>query len=197
MPRSYSLGKRAEHVADTRRRIVDAALELYQEKSVSATTMLDVARRADVAPGTVANHFGSAEALAAEVTAQVLTDLRVPTPDLFDGIDGLGDRIRVLVGEISAFFDRSKLWYQVSQREPPGTKVWADAEARYYAEQEALIRAALGPVAADEDAVAVVSALLGTYVLGSIEATGRTAEEAVDLMSDLLMAWLAKRHPGA
>jgi AcrR family transcriptional regulator len=191
------LGKRAESVADTRRRIVDAALALYQEKSVSATTMLDVARRADVAPGTVANHFGSAEALAAEVTAQVLTDLRVPAPDLFDGVEPLEQRIRLLVVEISAFFERSKLWYQVSQREPPGTKVWADAEARYYAEQDALIRAALGPVAADGDAVAVVSALLGTYVLGAIEASGRSAEYAVELMSDLITAWLATRHPGA
>ena len=34
--------------------------------------MLDVARRADVAPGTVANHFGSAAALAAEVTEQAV-----------------------------------------------------------------------------------------------------------------------------
>ena len=197
MPRSYSLGKRAEHVADTRRRIVDAALELYQEKSVSATTMLDVARRADVAPGTVANHFGSAEGLAAEVTAQVLADLRMPTVDLFDGVDHLAQRIRLLVGEISAFFERSKTWYQVSQREPPGAQVWRDAEARYYVEQDALIRAALGPVAADADAVAVVSAMLGTYVLGAIEASGRTAEEAVELMADLLTAWLATRHPDA
>jgi AcrR family transcriptional regulator len=197
VPRSYSLGKRADSVADTRRRIVDAALELYQEKSVSATTMLDVARRADVAPGTVANHFGSAEGLAAEVTAQILTDLQVPTPDLFDGVDDLGQRIRLLVGEISTFFERSKTWYQVSQREPPGAQVWRDAEARYYVEQDLLIRAALGPVAADADAVAVVSAVIGSYVLGAIEANGRSAEDAVDLVSDLITAWLATRHPGA
>ena len=197
MPRSYSLGKRAEQVADTRRRIVDAALALYQEKSVSATTMQDVARRADVASGTVANHFGSAEALAAEVTAQVLADLRMPTPDLFDGVDPLGQRIRLLVGEISAFFERSKPWYQVSQREPPGAQVWADAETRFYVELDTLVRAALGQAAADGDAVAVVSALLGTYVLGAIEATGRTAEDAVELLSDVITAWLATRHPGA
>ena len=51
MPSKYALGKRAVQQADTRRRIIDAALALYQEQGVSATTMLDVARRADVAPG--------------------------------------------------------------------------------------------------------------------------------------------------
>lgn len=176
---------------------MDAALALYQEKSVSATTMQDVARRADVAPGTVANHFGSAEALAAEVTAQILTVLRMPTPDLFDGVGQLGARIRILVGEISAFFERSQPWYQVTQREPAGAQVWRDAEARFYTDLDALVRAALGPAAEDADAVAVVSALLGTYVLGAIEATGRTTDDAVELLGDLIVAWLATRHPGA
>jgi AcrR family transcriptional regulator len=150
-----------------------------------------------VAPGTVANHFGSAEALAAEVTAVVLTDLRVPTPDLFDGIDRLGPRIRLLVEELSKFFERSKTWYQVSLREPPGAQVWQDAEARFYVELDTLVRAALGPVAADAEAVAVVSALLGTYVMGSIEASGLSAESAVALISEVITTWLTARHPGA
>ena len=87
MPRKYELGKRAVQQADTHRRIVDAALELYQESGIATTTMLDVARRADVAPGTVANHFGSVDALAQEATARILADLRMPAPDLFAGVE--------------------------------------------------------------------------------------------------------------
>ena len=49
LAQKYSSG-RATQQADTRRRIIAAALELYQEQGVSATTMLDIARRADVAP---------------------------------------------------------------------------------------------------------------------------------------------------
>ena len=93
-------------------------MALYQEQGVSATTMLDVARRADVAPGTVANHFGSASALAAEVSGTILGDLHMPTPDLFDGVDGLPDRIGLLVRELSAFFERSEPWWRASQRDP-------------------------------------------------------------------------------
>ncbi len=96
MPRKYALGKRAVQQADTRRRIIDGRPRAHQEKGIGATTMLDVARRADVAPGTVANHFGSAEALATEVTTRILADLRMPTPDLFDGVEAMPDRIRLL-----------------------------------------------------------------------------------------------------
>lgn len=193
MPRSYSLGKRAVQQADTRQRIVEAALALYQEQGISATTMHDVSRRADVAPGTVANHFGSAEALATEVTLLILADLRMPSPDLFDGVDQLADRIRLLTHALAAFFERSESWYRVSQREPRGGQAWAEAEARYYIELDTLIRAALGELATDVDAVAVISAVLGTWVIGAIQATGRSAQDAVGLVSDLLVTWLATR----
>jgi AcrR family transcriptional regulator len=192
LPRSYSLGKRAAQQAETRKRIVDAALAVYEEKGVTATTMQDVARRADVAPGTVANHFGSARALASVATSQVLADLRMPTPDLFDGVEGIPDRIRLLISEIAAFFHRSESWYRVAQREP-GNPAWAEAEARYYAELDSMIRTALGPLASDADAVAVVSAVLTTWVIGAMQASGYSGSAASGLVSDLLIAWLATR----
>lgn len=195
MPRTYSLGKRADQVAETRRRIVDAARALYEEQGVSATTMQDVARRADVAPGTVANHFGSAEALASEVTIGILAHLRMPTVELFEGATDLAQRIHRLVHEMSSFFRRSQSWWYVQQREP-GAQVWVDAEAHFYVELGELVRAALGPQAGDADAVAVVSALLGAWVLGAIEATGRSPEVAADLVAGMLTAWLTAR-PGA
>ena len=197
MPRKYELGKRASQQADTRRRIVAAALELYQERGVSTTTMLDIARRADVAPGTVANHFGSAAALATAVTGEILGELRMPTPDVFDGVVGLRERVDLLVRELSAFFDRSGPWYRASQRDGAGVSFWADAEARFYVELDALVRAALGPLSADEDAVAVVVTVFGRWVIGSLQETGRTSEEAERLVADLLATWLETRRPPA
>ena len=193
MPRKYALGKRATQQAETQRRIIEAALALYQEKGVSATTMLDVARRADVALARSPTTSGPPGALATEATTTILADLRMPTPNLFDGVDRLSDRIHLLVRELAAFFERSEPWYRVSQREPADVEFWADAETRYYGELEALVRAALGPLATDADAVAVVSAVLGTWVIGTIQATGRSAETAVELVSDLLATWLATR----
>jgi AcrR family transcriptional regulator len=195
VPRTYELGKRAVQKAETRRRIVAAAMDLYQERGVSATTMLDVARRADVAPGTVANHFGSAAALAAEVTAEILGELRMPTLHVFDGVVGLRARVDRLVREMSAFFERSDPWYRASRREGAGVSFWADAEARYYVQLDALVRAALGPLSSDDDAVAVVVTVFGRWVIGSLQEAGRTNEEAVRLVSDLLATWLESRSP--
>lgn len=194
MPRKYTLGKRAAQQADTRRRIIAAALELYKEQGVSVTTMLDIARRADVAPGTVANHFGSAAALAREVTGELFGELRMPTPDLFDGVSGLRDRVDLLVRELSAFFDRAGPWWRASQRES-SLPFWADAEARYHQQVDALVRAALGPLSSDEDAVALVITVFSRWVIGSLQEAGRTSEQAVSLVSDLLASWLETRTP--
>lgn len=191
MPRAYTLGKRAVQQADTRRRIIDAAIALYLERGVSSTTMQDVARRADVAPGTVANHFGSREALANEVSITLLSDLRMPTPDMFDGVEGLGDRIHLMLSEMAAFFERVEPWWRASQRES-GVSFWADAERRYYGELDTLIRVALGPLG-DDDAVALITTVLGRWVLGSLVETGRTTEQAVDLLSEVFTDWLEGR----
>lgn len=55
--RSYRLGKRADAAASTRRRIVEATLELHDEQGISVTTFRDIAGRAAVAPSTVLQHF--------------------------------------------------------------------------------------------------------------------------------------------
>jgi AcrR family transcriptional regulator len=59
-PRSYNLGKRHDQVDQGRRQIVDAARDLLREAtSYSAFTLDAVAKRADVARGTVYYQFGS------------------------------------------------------------------------------------------------------------------------------------------
>jgi hypothetical protein len=52
MSRPYRLGKRAINLGETRRRIVEGAADAYAERGVQATSMQEVARRADVAPAT-------------------------------------------------------------------------------------------------------------------------------------------------
>jgi AcrR family transcriptional regulator len=58
--RKYNLGKRTASVEATRARIIDAAIDAYAELNVSGTSMHEVARRANVAPGTVLYHFATA-----------------------------------------------------------------------------------------------------------------------------------------
>lgn len=57
MTRKYELKRRAERQAETRRRIVAAAVELHRTKGPARTTLSDVARLADVERHTLYRHF--------------------------------------------------------------------------------------------------------------------------------------------
>jgi AcrR family transcriptional regulator len=57
-------GRRAEHKEATRRRIVSAALTLFQAKGFDATTTKAIAKRAGIAEGTVFNYFASKDEIA-------------------------------------------------------------------------------------------------------------------------------------
>lgn len=61
---SRAPGRRAQQKEALRRRIVTAALELFQTKGFDATTTKQIARRAKVAEGTVFNYFQTKEDIA-------------------------------------------------------------------------------------------------------------------------------------
>ena len=193
MPRRYTLGKRATQKEATRQRILDAAAGLYQEHGVSQTTIPDVARRADVAPGTVLNHFASADALARAVVEGVLGSLQLPSETIFGDLTAGPDRLARLSHELFAFYERSEAWYRVYAMEPNGVPAWADAEAAFYAAHDRLIRGALGGLARDESTVAIVSTILGGEVYSRLHGRGLTTAEIADLVTDLLVPWLERK----
>ena len=84
-PRAYSLGRRAEQMARTRDRILAAAIEAYRDNGIRGTSMQEVARRADVAPGTVLNHFPTPAALTEAALARITESLDPPSPAVLSG----------------------------------------------------------------------------------------------------------------
>ncbi|HEY8182049.1 MAG TPA: TetR family transcriptional regulator [Thermoanaerobaculia bacterium] len=59
-----SIGRRAQNKQEIRRRIVKAALSLFQSKGFDATTTKAIARKAGIAEGTVFNYFKTKEDIA-------------------------------------------------------------------------------------------------------------------------------------
>ena len=57
MPRKYELRRRAERQEETRRRIVQATVELHEAVGPSKTTISAIAERAGVDRSTVYRHF--------------------------------------------------------------------------------------------------------------------------------------------
>jgi len=80
MTRSYRLQRRAERQAETRRRIIDAAIALHQTLGPARTTVSDIAERARVGRVTVYRYFGNEPALARACSSTYFQ--RHPLPDL-------------------------------------------------------------------------------------------------------------------
>jgi AcrR family transcriptional regulator len=194
MPRSYNLGRREAPKADTRARIIEAALGVYRLRGFAGASNLAVARAADVAPATVRNHFPDPEDLARAVFESLLVELDVPTPAIFDGLDGLRARVERLARELAAFYERSHQVWAMYEREPELIRVWGGGVDRYYADIEQLMRVALGDLGNDERSMAVVASVIGPPTFFALEARGLTFDEAVALTLELALPWLEQRR---
>ena len=131
-PRSYTMQRRSRHVAQTRERILDAALELFSKQGAQATTMTEVARRADVSPTTVSNHFATQDSLIEAVVSRVFDDIQVPDSTIFAGTRSMAGRLRVLTSSIYAFFERTLSWYELLGAELVEVPVLARAQAAFW-----------------------------------------------------------------
>src|SRR5258706_12481037 len=140
VPRRYTLGKRGEVQAETRRRIVEATLRLYREVGIGGVTVPVVARAADVAPATVRNHFPGPTDLAEAAADAILAQLGMPDASIFDGARGPIERVERLLVEVAAFFERGTGWWEVRVADRSGGDAWAAPEARYNEQISAVLR---------------------------------------------------------
>ena len=117
--RKYELKKRAERLAETRRRITEATIELHRTVGPAATQVNEVARRAGVQRMTVYNHFPDEASLFTACS----THWRAlhPAPDLaaWRAVDDPGTRLRLGLRELYA-------WYR--ETEPMTANVLRDAQ---------------------------------------------------------------------
>jgi len=192
VPRQYRLGKRGDAMAATRARIVAATLAIYRDRGIDAATVPAVAKAADVAPATVRNHFPGESALADAAAEAILEQLAMPDARIFAGIDGPLARVERLVHDVVAFYERGTGWWQVRERDRARGDAWAGPEAAYRADMGELVGAALGPLAADAVATAVVSTVIEPLYF-SLRASGSTPEEAMDVQLAIVLPWLDRR----
>jgi AcrR family transcriptional regulator len=106
--RSYRLKRRAERQAQTRERIVDSAVELYEEVGPSRTTISAVAARAGVQRLTVYRHFPTDGSLAVAAAERHLA--RYPLPVITDwfGVRDPGARLERALSELYGFYRTSE-----------------------------------------------------------------------------------------
>ena len=111
--RKYELKKRAERLAETRRRITETTVELHRTVGPAATQISEVARRAGVQRVTVYNHFPDDASLFAACSAHWRDLHPAPDPTTWDG------DLRTSLRELYA-------WYR--ETEPMTANVLRDAQ---------------------------------------------------------------------
>jgi len=120
-PRDYDMSRRAASVEETRRRIVEATVELHGERGVFGTSWRDIAERADVSVATVYKHFPSLDELV-PACGDVLMERLLP-PDAQSAPTVIGDghtvreRLERVAIELFAFYERGGRHLEADFRE--------------------------------------------------------------------------------
>ena len=139
--RKYELKNRAEEMAETHRRITEAAIELHGTVGPSRTTLSAVAKRAGVERRTLYRHFPTEADLFAACSTHYFTANPWPDIDEWRAIRDPQKRLERALDELYGYYERT---------EPMFSNVLRDAELLDFA------RDAVAPLHAYLDAAAEV-----------------------------------------
>ena len=128
---TYTMVARAEGMAATRDRIVQAALKLALEQAYEDITLVAIAQAADVSHQTVLNHFASKEKVAAAAAELLARDTAAARARAKPG--DLTGAISILVGEYERFGDANVRWAIASERLGALASLLEDARAGHQA----------------------------------------------------------------
>lgn len=201
-PRRYRMKKRTEAVADTRLRIVEAAMQLHGEKGILATSWKDIAQEADVALGTVYKHFPTLAELVPACGELLMQRIRPPSAEDADHLIGdatlVSDRLHRVATALFAFYERGgrHLESDLRERELPAIREWEDYLRAVVAH---LVGTALRPAAPTDAQARIVSALFDFPSFKAMNERGLDASEAADALVAMVVCWLeqAKESPAS
>jgi len=159
MARNYTLKRRAERQAETRQRIVDAAIELHSSVGPADTTISMIAERAGVQRHTLYAHFPDERAMLMACSGHSLELDPLPDAEPWRGIGDARERLGVGLRAVYDWYARNaslvacvlrdaehhELVREISTlRYGPGIAAWHDAlAAKLSAKQRAVLAVAL------------------------------------------------------
>jgi AcrR family transcriptional regulator len=106
--RAYSMARRADDVAQTRQRIIEAAVRLHGSIGPAQTTVSALAAEAGVTRLTVYRHFPEAELLFAECSRHWAAGQRMPDLDLWRRHAEPRERLRVGLSDLYRFYEEAQ-----------------------------------------------------------------------------------------
>ena len=128
-PRRYELGKRAESMEETRRRIAAATFELHTLIGPKATTISAIAERAGVQRWTVYRHFPDDLSLFTACVAHGFGVMPSPDPESWLAIADPQERVRTALAELYAFYRETESAWDNILRDLPTMPALIEANA--------------------------------------------------------------------
>lgn len=107
MARPYTLKRRAEQQVETRRRIVEAAVELHGSVGPALTTVSMVAQRAGVQRHTFYAHFPDERSLAMACSGMAFTRDPLPDAEPWRSIEERSERLRAGLRALYDWYERN------------------------------------------------------------------------------------------
>ena len=188
------MSRRAAAVEETRRRIVDATLELHAEQGIAATSWDEIAGRAGVGVGTVYRHFPSVDELVPACGHVVRELLALPDPSdapaLLAGANGTRARVERLVGEVFAIYDRGADVIRAARREQDVHPDVGHTVAKIEAVLDALVEAALDPLEVGMLERRLTRAMVDLWTWTALRAQGLDRAETEAAVSAMLACHL-------
>jgi AcrR family transcriptional regulator len=117
MARRYEQRERARRHEETRRRIIDALIELHETVGAAQTTVVEVARRAGVGRMTVYNHFATEAEMVAACTSHWIELHPPPDVDAWTRIRDPHQRLAVALGELYAYYRETQAMWTTAYRD--------------------------------------------------------------------------------
>ncbi len=184
--RTYNLGRRAETAAETRQRLVEATAALHAERGISATSLRDIAERARVSVGTAYHHFPTYLDAVQACGAHTMAISPLPSQSIFDGVDGLDERVHVLVRELCDWYERNP-WLE---RIRPERHAYPPVEEGISIVERGIEQLARIAAKCTADEARTVAALADVAVYSSLLRAGVPVGRVPGRIADAIVAWL-------
>jgi AcrR family transcriptional regulator len=197
--RPYRMRKRREEIDETRRRIIEATVELHATVGPAHATFSAVAEKADVQRSTVYRHFADEEALFGACTSHWLAEHPWPRAEAWSAIADPAERLRLGLRELYRYYEHNERMLFNSYRDFALMPAFVGEFMR--AQVRSLHAALLAgwPVrgSARRRLAAALSLAIDFRAWQALAGTGLGSQDAAELVTDLIASTGAVTPPRA
>ncbi len=188
MARTYTKGKRAELEAETRQRIVEAALALHGEVGPNATTISMIAERAVVQRHTVYAHFADDRAMFMACSGLHAETNPLPAPETWASLNDPEARLQAALTALYAWFARNEAVVAAVLRDAESNTTLREVSHLRFGQPFGEIHASLAAALTDRQQAALALAISFHTWRTLVREAGLTPDAAVELMVRAVLA---------